>query len=141
MDQQGQGQGRAAAEQIFVGLIQAVGANTALITSLIAEIKGLRDDLKAKDGLSENIGTLVDNTANLGEDVEALTGGFRVALDILRETAEAGKKGRVNWNDIADIFTRIELQAQQDEAEEEEEEEAGVDGEGEHGQEIFPPRS
>jgi len=128
MDEPGQGQGRAAAEQIFVGLIQATAANTALLTSLIAEIKGFREDLKAKDGLSENIGTLVDNTASLGEDMGALTGGIRVALDILSGAAEAGKKGRVTWNDISDILTRIELQAQEEEEEEEE------------SQEIFPPQ-
>lgn len=130
MDEPGQGQGRAAAEQIFVGLIQATAANTALLTSLITEIKGLRDDLKAKDGLSENIGTLVDNTANLGEDVEALTGSIGMGLRILQDAAEAGKRGKVVWNDIVDIFTRIELEAQEEDAEEEEE-----------SQEIFPPQS
>lgn len=129
----GEEHGRVAAEQIFVGLIQAVSANTALLTSVLTEIKGLRDDLKAKDGLSENIGTLVDNTANLGEDVGSLTGGIRVALDILSGAAEAGKKGKVTWDDISDIITRIELQAQQEETEEEEAEEEN--------QELFPPRS
>lgn len=134
--------GRAAAEQIFVGLIQAVGANTALLTSLIAEIKGFREDLKVKEGVNENLNDLVNNTAHLGEGVEALTGGIRVALDLLHGAAEAGKKGRVTWNDVTEIFAQIELRAQEEEAEEEAEEaEADGDGERGEGQEIFPPRS
>jgi hypothetical protein len=125
---------RAAVEQIFVGLVQAVSANNALITSLITEIKGLRDDLKAKEGITENLNDLVNNTASLGEDLQELTGSIGMAFRLLQGAAEAGKKGRVTWEEVLDVFTQIELEAQQEEAE------PDGDGEQPQGQEIFPPQ-
>ena len=141
MDQQGQGQGRAAVEQIFANLIQAVSANTVLITSLIGEIKGLREDLKAKEGIAENLNDLVSNTAHLGEDIEELTGSIGVAFRLLEGAAEAGKKGRVTWAEVLDVFAQIELEAQEDEAGNGEPEAGPTEPEaGPTEQEIFPGR-
>jgi hypothetical protein len=117
--------GRAAVEQIFVNLVQVVGANNVLITNLTAEIKGLREDMKGRE---KDASDLIDNSARLGEDIQELTGGFRMGLELLHGAAEAGKKGRVCWSDIVDIFTRIALEAQ-------EEDEGGGEGEGEQQEE------
>ena len=119
---QGQGAGRAAAEHIFVNLIQAVSANNVLLASLTTEIKALREELFGNEGFKADMHDLINNTSNLGEDVGGLTGGLHMALEILKRAAEAGGKGRVTWGDINSIFTEIELESQQEEAEEEEQE-------------------
>lgn len=125
---QNQGRGREAAEQIFAGFIQAIGENTALLSQLIEEVRGLREDIRGnadpnRDNLQKAITDLIDNTASLGEDMEMLTGAMGTGLTLLRGAAEVGRNGKLTWDDLAEIFTQMDLDAQVQEQEQEEEEE------------------